>query len=231
MPAATISTLLLYGFVMTAVTGISRCGATNGFQPFGNPTNAADFIQLLYHTVIFLSMEIMHNAFIMKRGFYILDKIISAAECAVCRLCCTFERYEIADTPAINNEMFDLLSREFPKVKFSDYCGKRIFRMNEDNDGCFRCPLLDVNGCRLGCKKPFECQIWPLVVVKINGKLAVTITPVCKTAFSKPLADIMFELNNNNLAHNIFLYAKAYPEIVHIYKKCYPVLAFEDDYR
>lgn len=151
-------------------------------------------------------------------------KILTAKDCADCRLCCTFERYELVDTPVITCEMKARLAEHYPQLRFISHGENHLFRMEQDERELFVCPMLTEHGCTLGGDKPFECEMWPFRAMDMDGKTVIVIDPLCKPAYNKPLSIIMEELENDGLADRIFEAAKKYPELVHPFRKGYPVL-------
>lgn len=159
-----------------------------------------------------------------------LKELLSTSDCAKCRKCCEFDRYDIWETPVITPQTYEKI------VKNVDFDISLIYRngcyilrppYEMAGDEVFVCPLLDTeNGCRLGDDKPFDCQIWPFRIMQIGGRRAITISPFCEKILSKSLDEII-KFVKNSLAKEIFNYADRFPQIVKPYDDMYPVLAFE----
>ena len=160
-----------------------------------------------------------------------LTKILSRNSCAKCRLCCVFDRYDLWETPSIENEL-----REYIKSNIGDdieYTPKGdmwLFKMKESKeDGLYRCPMLNDTGCILGEKKPFECAIWPYRIMEVEGKRAMSIAPICDSVNALPLATLLSFAKE--IAPKIFAYADLHPDIIKPYDGTYPVLLFESDFK
>lgn len=160
-----------------------------------------------------------------------LTKILSKKSCAACRLCCIFDRYDLWETPSIENDL-----KEYIKQNISDnieYMPKGdmwLFKMKEDkSDGLYRCPMLTETGCILGDKKPFECAIWPYRIMEVEGRRAISIAPICDSVNELPLSTVLSFAKE--IAPKIFDYADKNPDIVKAYDGTYPVLFFESDFK
>ena len=56
-----------------------------------------------------------------------LTKILSRAECAKCQICCSFDSYDLWETPVITDEVQSLALEIAPQQKFSYASGARLF--------------------------------------------------------------------------------------------------------
>lgn len=131
-----------------------------------------------------------------------LSKILSKQECAKCKFCCSFRRQSLWETPVFEwREKMDLL----PLYK----------TQNPDEE--VRCLYLeDEKGCTLSPqKKPFDCKIWPLRVVKTaaSNELKIVLEPTCPALQKLPLSQIK-DFVNSELKETILEYANSHPEIV-----------------
>ncbi|MBQ9483625.1 MAG: hypothetical protein IJU82_05470 [Ruminiclostridium sp.] len=157
-----------------------------------------------------------------------LKTVLSPAECADCRFCCSFRRQSLWETPLFDGESMKRLSALYPEARFKPRGG--VFTI--DIDDCYKtddpeeealCPF-NKNGCILsGDDKPFDCSIWPLRVMRHGDKLAVCLTPTCPMISAKPL-DVMRTLVSGETGDKIIDYAKTHPWIVKEYKEGFPVL-------
>ena len=164
----------------------------------------------------------------MKNHFwtviFLLKKILSGKACAECRLCCIFDRYEVWETPVFTQEIRDRISKAVPSAKFIPKDGGYIFRVEEFGpDGLFTCPALTEKGCMLGDDKPFDCRIWPLMLMEKEGQIIIALSPICEKMSSRPPADIM-ELLSSGVADAIFRRAEEFPGAVRPYREGYQVL-------
>ena len=160
-----------------------------------------------------------------------LTKILSRSECAECKECCVFSRYDVWEQPALIPEVKRKAEQLLPETKFLtkgvEAC---IFRIEEtDSYDLFLCPLLDVErGCLLGTEKPFECQIYPFQVAEIADRQAIIISPLCEVIMKKPIG-ILLDFLKEELAEKIFRYAEQHPDVVRPYDNMSPVLLWKPE--
>lgn len=130
-----------------------------------------------------------------------LSKILSKSECAACKFCCSFRRQSLWETPVFEwRERLNLL----PKYK------------TDDPEEEVPCPyLVDGTGCSLSDdKKPFDCKIWPLRVIKnANNELQIVLEPTCPAISKLPLEQVR-SFVNSDLKEKILSYTSEHPEIV-----------------
>lgn len=160
-----------------------------------------------------------------------LSEILSKSECAKCRICCSFDSYDLWETPVVTDEIKALALEINPKQEFSTASGARLFIMQKEPDeDLYFCPMLDhKTGCKLGDKKPFDCRIWPFRIMDFEGRRVIVISPVCPTVFHKPLDEL--KSFAKKLAPVIFAEADKTPEMVKKYIVGYPILVVEDKAR
>ena len=157
-----------------------------------------------------------------------LKNILKSSDCAACKICCVFDKYDIWETPVLDDELKNRISERFPQLSFVKKGEGWLFRMEESEDELFYCPALDKNsGCILGEDKPFDCKIWPYRIMELGGRRVISIASICPTMFKKPLSELCAELEKNNLADKIFEFADSHPDIVKQYEDGYPVLKVE----
>lgn len=158
-----------------------------------------------------------------------LRDILTPADCARCRKCCTFEKYEVWETPLIPQELKEKIEQRFPSVHFikKGETGAYIFNMSEEWDDaaeCFFCPALDPKkGCILGELKPFDCDTWPYRIMDMQGQLVIGLSSLCPELYAKPLEELVKELENG-LADKIYSYAEKYPQVVRPYEHGHIIL-------
>jgi len=150
-----------------------------------------------------------------------LKEIVSAAECAACRFCCVFDRDDCWEMPAISEE----LAKEgcFCSYEFEFNSGTKKVKPQFDTEGLFRCPALCETGCTLGNRKPFDCQIWPLRVMRLNKILLLTLSPFCFAANKRMVSEIQNFINKNNIAAIAFSEAEKNPAAIPEYREGYSI--------
>lgn len=155
--------------------------------------------------------------------------ILTKKQCAECRQCCSFDSYDLWDTPLVTDEIMLRALELDPLQRFSEASGRRLLVMEKEPDcDLYYCPLLDHGtGCRLGDNKPFECRIFPLKVMELGGRLVITVSPVCPEALKLTLSELIAEAKR--LSGRIFAEAQREPDIVRPYEKGYPILAVGDE--
>lgn len=156
-----------------------------------------------------------------------LKNILSGEDCAKCRICCVFDRYDLWETPTIPDEMMRSLSELDPSLEFISRGDSWLFRMTEADDGLYHCPMLTETGCKLGDSKPVECKMWPYRPMNFRGKLVIAIASICPTMYKKSLERLTMELDNG-LADMIFEEARKNPDIIKDYQEGYPILKIGD---
>ena len=160
-----------------------------------------------------------------------LSKILSKKDCEKCRLCCSFDSYDLWETPIISKHLATKILQEFvPQQKFVHKGEDFIFKMEkEENEDLYFCPMLDKSkGCILGDDKPFDCEIWPFRVMNYSGRLVLTLSPVCPVLYKKPVDEIMEVAKE--ISKPIFRYAQENSGVVKKYIDGYPIFATEDDF-
>lgn len=158
-----------------------------------------------------------------------ISKILSKEECAKCRICCTFDSYDLWETPYISKTMASKILQEYdPQQKFVKKDSHFLLKMEKEPEAdLYFCSLLDRDkGCVLGVDKPFDCKIWPFRVMALNDTKVITLSPVCPVVIKKPMDEIM-DLAKE-LSKEIFEYADNNPDAVKPYLKDYPILVVDD---
>ena len=142
-----------------------------------------------------------------------LTQLLRRETCAACRSCCWFNSYDIWSTPVLNGETRLKAEALLPDAKFLQKGENAwVFRIEElDAEDNFPCPLLDPDkGCMLGTDKPFTCSLWPVQIMEIGGRQAITLSPLCAEIQKQPLAAILSFIKEE-LADRVFAYAAAHP--------------------
>lgn len=156
-----------------------------------------------------------------------LKKILSSESCAKCQLCCGFNKTDIWENPIVSAETAEYIRSNVDGDYFLFPQGNSfVFGMDYDEKGIAWCPMLTDKGCKLGDKKPFDCRIWPLRVMRLENMLAVVISPVCETTSKLSVGKLM-EFINGGIAKQIFAEAEKNPDIIKDYIEGYPILAIK----
>ena len=167
-----------------------------------------------------------------------LSKVLSKSSCASCKFCCSFRRKSLWETPLFPHDIAEKLSRE------NEYGVVGEFRMSQTVQGvCFGrlvlennyrtddpeeevpCMFLDPQkGCILkGDDKPFDCSIWPLRIMDLNGELVIALTPTCPSIGATPGRNLV-DLVKSGLGEKIYEYAKTHPYIIKEYREGFSII-------
>lgn len=162
----------------------------------------------------------------------LLSPILSAEQCAACRFCCTFAAFEAWETPLFSKENVERISKAhgpFPIRK----AGPDSFTLDlsswwkEHGEKEYApCPFLDSErGCILPEEeKPFDCKIWPLRVMRKEGKLVIALTPTCREINKIPLERVRSLVQDEGLGNIIFAEAEKMPDMIKEYHEGFPIL-------
>lgn len=119
-----------------------------------------------------------------------LSKILSANDCASCRNCCVFHEKSRWETPVVSKEQAEMIKKALQNEQAVSDCNSRFVLQTVTRDSLphkdaepYRCVALDESrGCMLGPEeKPFDCSLWPLRVMRKNGKLFIMIAAGCQS--------------------------------------------------
>lgn len=158
-----------------------------------------------------------------------LTEILSRSKCAECRVCCVFDRSDVWETPLITPELAKLLEEKYPNIrlkKTSENAECKVIDAEFDEKGLYTCPLLSEKGCVLGDDKPYDCRIWPFRVMKKDGLLLLTLSPVCDYVSSLSVNEVSRFVSK--IAPKIFEEAERNPEMVKEYIEGYPIFAVKE---
>ena len=157
-----------------------------------------------------------------------LSSILSKKQCANCKFCCSFRRQSLWETPLFPSEVVEKLSQPNEYGVVGEFRDGQIvidgYRTTDPEEEV-PCPFLDPQkGCILkGKDKPFDCSIWPLRVMRKEGKLVVALTPTCPAIGAVPSVKLK-ELVQGGLGETLLEYAKAHPYIVKEYRDGFEVI-------
>lgn len=158
-----------------------------------------------------------------------LKKLLSREECANCKICCSFDDYDIWETPIIDEELKVKVLKLNPEQKFVTKGNSSILRMEKDSEeDLYFCSVLDrQKGCLLGDEKPFDCRIWPFRVMRLDQRLVITLSPVCPVVQTRPLS--LIKEVCDELAPIIYAQAQKNPDIVKNYIENFPIINVKED--
>ena len=158
----------------------------------------------------------------------IFGTLLTEQDCAGCRLCCKFDSYGLWQTPVICKELASKILQEYlPMARFIRREGHFIMRFEKEaQEDIYPCPLLEPeHGCIMGEEKPFDCMIWPFMLMELEGRRVVTLSPICPVINQRCFDDVCTAALK--AAPMIFAYADKHPELVRPYMDEFPVLAVD----
>lgn len=156
-----------------------------------------------------------------------LTEILSREECAKCRICCCFDSYDIWEAPVVSKELSGMICDINPGQEFVHKGESFVMKMQkEENEDLYYCSVLDHSkGCLLGAEKPFDCSIWPLRVMRFEGKRVIALSPVCPVVKTRPVEKVSAVAKK--LSDKIFSEADKNPDLVKNYEVGYIILVVE----
>jgi hypothetical protein len=162
----------------------------------------------------------------------LLSPVLTAGQCASCKFCCTFTAAEAWETPLFSREKLERISETygtFP-VRKAGICSYTLdlstYWEKHGKKEYAPCPFLDPqHGCILPeGKKPFDCKIWPLRIMRKNGKHVIALTPTCEEINKVPLERIRSLVEDEGVGKIIFDEAEKMHDIIKDYHEGFPVL-------
>ncbi|MCQ2093236.1 MAG: hypothetical protein MJY85_11230 [Fibrobacter sp.] len=158
-----------------------------------------------------------------------LSEVLSKSTCAQCKFCCSFRRKSLWETPLFDDASICKLSQE-NEYNITGCFENRQTQLDHlyktaDPEEEVPCTFLDPqNGCILkGEDKPFDCSIWPLRIMRKDGRLVIVLTPTCPAIGAVPNKKIT-ALVKNGLGEKILDYAKGHPYIIKDYHEGFPIV-------
>lgn len=158
-----------------------------------------------------------------------LREILNPGTCARCRQCCQFDSYDIWSTPILSGSVKKRAEELVPGVRFTAYgrTSWRFFIPAPENG--FACPLLEeTKGCLLGADKPFQCSIWPLCLMELQGVRVIAIDPICEE-MAQRLLGALLSLLKKGLGAEIFAHGRQEPDMILPYDRMFPILMWEEN--
>lgn len=115
-----------------------------------------------------------------------LKEVFTPAVCAQCRLCCSFWRADLWEAPFLPENLVERWRKEGKKIEERPNGGWGFCYefATGDPEEIVYCPALDrERGCTLPPEeKPFECSVWPLRVMRRDGRLVIGLYRDCPGA-------------------------------------------------
>lgn len=158
-----------------------------------------------------------------------INKLLSKEECAKCKICCSFDSYDLWETPYITKGLASKILQDYaPEQKFVKKDTHFLLKMDKEPQAdLYFCSLLDRDkGCILGDDKPFDCKIWPFRIMALNDTKVITLSPICPAVIKKPMEEIVDVAKE--ISKEVFEYADAHPDAVKPYLKDYPIIVVDD---
>jgi len=112
-----------------------------------------------------------------------LGNLLTQEDCQQCKLCCKFKPAELVEAPLFTTAQKNLvLTKINPNVQFLPV-GQlwRIQLVKLPDQDKYLCPVLEENkGCQLGADRPFDCRIYPYLIMRTSPtKLAISVVTTC----------------------------------------------------
>jgi hypothetical protein len=162
----------------------------------------------------------------------LLEPVLTSEQCAACRFCCTFARFESWETPLFSAESIQQLTQKYGPftVKHTGTVYtldlEPFYKIHGDKEYA-PCPFLDkLQGCILSdAEKPIDCKIWPLRIMKQKtGNIVIALTPTCRGMTNVSIERMKKLITDNAIDQQIYAAAQKMPDIVKEYRDDFPVL-------
>ncbi len=142
-----------------------------------------------------------------------LKKLITAENCRQCQICCQYDDNDIWDAPFFSKNERDAIPPELEQditfIVQKELWYPRLERISASD---YKCPFLSSVGCRLSSFKPFKCAIWPLYVVRMEGKVAVAYSNVCP--FIEDSSEKIMRILGSSFFDHILQIIESNPEFI-----------------
>lgn len=149
-----------------------------------------------------------------------LKSILSGADCAACRFCCSFRRQSLWETPLFDRAAKETLEQKYPEARFKP-AGRESYTLDllhlyrrDDPAEEAACPFRGERGCVLPPEeKPFDCSIWPLRACRAGGEIRIMLENTCPAISRQPLANVE-RLVAGGLGETIISRARRNPDLL-----------------
>ena len=157
-----------------------------------------------------------------------LTQFFTPQQCAECKLCCNFRRSSAWETPALPAPLAEeLRAAGVPIEQRADgSCSFRLTYLSADPAETANCPMLDTcRGCTLPReKRPFECRIWPLRLMRTDsGHLVLGLYRGCP-ALSPSVRRQITAYATDDLLPTLLSHAKLHPHSVRPLDAAYDII-------
>jgi len=161
----------------------------------------------------------------------LLSGILTARQCAACRFCCSFAKFESWETPLFTEQSIQLLSEKygsFPVKKTGSVYTLDLdpfYKMHTPEEYA-PCPFLNsTSGCMLADEeKPFDCKIWPLRIMRKGSVTVIALTPTCKEINKYPVDAVKKFAEQSGTGALIYKEAEKMPDMIKPYREGFLVL-------
>lgn len=154
-----------------------------------------------------------------------LSSILTRQQCAECRNCCVMFEESLWELPMVSKQRSEMICAELsdPEATVPRKAGFQLSHRDvEDRQSAagegretHRCAALDEHrGCRLSTEaKPPECSIWPVRVMRDQGRIYITLARGCP-AVDSAFEDNVTALLNESLKERILELIKDEPAMI-----------------
>ncbi len=146
------------------------------------------------------------------------DSLLTSKDCVACGKCCKFDPDELEDAPAFTQEQYEKAMAEFEveAVRFEQR-GALWQVVLKDIEGSDKkiCPFLeeDTMKCRVYNYEIFDCRTWPFYIMRVDGKLKLTLSPDCPIV-SKVNTAKLADYARKNIGPRMMAMVQRYPDLI-----------------
>ena len=165
----------------------------------------------------------------------LLAPILSSAQCAKCRFCCSFAAFEAWEAPLFTSESVRHLTDvygPFPVKKSGSVytLDFSAYYASHGQKAYAPCPFLDgTSGCILSdSDKPFDCKIWPLRIMHKGSSTVIALTPTCPEINALPIENVR-RFAAGGTGDLIYAESRRMPDMIKQYREGFPVLMEKAD--
>ena len=157
-------------------------------------------------------------------------QIINSKDCINCKdKCCKFASHLLRFSPIFTEEEFNTVIKKGFSKKLFKKISKNAYqlKLNKKEKGFYVCPFLSKgNWCSINEIKPYDCKIWPFILMRGKGKNKnkvylmidkVNECPAIKKASKEKIKKYIKYLKNYLESDKIIKLFKKYPKIIYSY--------------